>query len=69
MSAIIEEPDGAFPEPVKVLITTHEKMDTLDALGPLEVFMQALHDKNNEGMVKLWYFADTKCHSNNIGRV
>lgn len=42
MSAIIEE-DG-YNEPVKVLITMHEGMDTMDAVGPLEVFSTALHN-------------------------
>jgi hypothetical protein len=49
MSAIYEEPDGAT-EPVKVLITLHEGMDTMDVAGPLEVFSSALHDKKNPGM-------------------
>merc|ERR1712070_933754 len=44
MSAIVEEPDG-FYEPIKVLITLHEGMDTMDAIGPMEVFRQGLHDK------------------------
>ncbi|RMZ12481.1 hypothetical protein D0860_02965 [Hortaea werneckii] len=44
MSAIVEEPDG-FYEPIKVLITLHEGMDTMDAIGPMEVFSLALHDK------------------------
>ena len=48
MSAIVEEPDG-FYEPIKVLITLHEGMDTMDAIGPMEVFSMALHDKNNKG--------------------
>ena len=50
MSAIYEEPDGAN-EPVKVLITLHDGMDTLDVAGPLEVFSSALHDKKNPGML------------------
>lgn len=48
MSAIVEE-DG-HPEPVKVLITLHDGMDTMDAVGPLEVFSQALHEKKNKGV-------------------
>jgi putative intracellular protease/amidase len=44
MSAIVEEPDGYY-EPIKVLITMHEGMDTLDITGPLEVFNWAQHDK------------------------
>ncbi|KAK5137778.1 hypothetical protein LTR08_007350 [Meristemomyces frigidus] len=46
MSAIVEEPDGTW-EPLKVLITMHEGMDTMDAVGPLEVFSAARHEKNN----------------------
>lgn len=42
MSAIVEEPE--VNEPLKVLITLHEGMDTLDATGPLEVFSHAQHD-------------------------
>ena len=48
MSAIVEEPDGTW-EPLKVLITMHEGMDTMDAVGPLEVFSAAKHEKNNPG--------------------
>lgn len=48
MSAIYEEPDGNV-EPLKVLITMHEGMDTMDVVGPLEVFGQAQHDKKNPG--------------------
>ena len=48
MSAIVEEPDGTW-EPLKVLITMHEGMDTMDAVGPLEVFSVAQHEKNNPG--------------------
>ena len=47
MSAIVEEGDNVF-EPVKVLIAMHEGMDTLDAMGPLEVFSWAQHDKSDE---------------------
>jgi len=46
MSAIVEEPEG-FNEPLSVLITMHEGMDSMDAIGPLEVFSTALHDKKN----------------------
>lgn len=49
MSAIYEEPDSAT-EPVKVLITLHEGMTALDAVGPLEVFFRAQHDPKNPGM-------------------
>jgi len=49
MSAIVEEgQDGAYPEPVKVLVAMFEGMDMLDALGPLEVFKWAQHDKGNK---------------------
>ena len=48
MSAIYEEPD-ATNEPVKVLITLHSGMDTLDAAGPLEVFSQAQHNAKDPG--------------------
>ncbi|KXL48659.1 hypothetical protein M433DRAFT_63052 [Acidomyces richmondensis BFW] len=49
MSAIVEEGhDGTYPEPVKVLVAMFEGMDMLDALGPLEVFSWAQHDKNNK---------------------
>lgn len=58
MSAIYEEPDSA-PEPVKVLITLHEGMDVMDAMGPLEVFSWAQHDKKNSGMLLL------VCHGRN----
>lgn len=44
----MEEPDG-FYEPIKVLITLHEGMDTMDAIGPMEVFSLALHDKKVKG--------------------
>ncbi|SMR57319.1 unnamed protein product [Zymoseptoria tritici ST99CH_1E4] len=46
MSAITEEPEGVF-EPLKVLITLHDNMDTMDAVGPLEVFSWAQHDAKN----------------------
>jgi len=46
MSAIVEEPEG-FNEPLKVLITMHYGMDTMDAVGPLEIFSTALHEKGN----------------------
>ncbi|KAF2769785.1 class I glutamine amidotransferase-like protein [Teratosphaeria nubilosa] len=48
MSAIVEEVDGQFPSPVNVLIATFDKFDTLDAIGPLEVFHWAQHEKHNE---------------------
>ena len=48
MSAIVEEPDGQY-EPLKVLITMHDGMDTMDLVGPLEVFGWAQHDKKNPG--------------------
>jgi len=48
MSAIVEEPEG-FHEPLKVLITMHEGMDSMDVIGPLEVFSTAQHDKDNTG--------------------
>lgn len=51
MSAIVEEPEG-FNEPLKVLITMHEGMDTMDAVGPLEVFSTALHEKGNPGKAR-----------------
>lgn len=47
MSAIIEE-DG-HNEPVKVLITMHEGMDAMDAIGPLEVFTSAQHNAKDPG--------------------
>ena len=50
MSAIYEEPGDAH-EPVKVLITLHEGMDAMDAVGPLEVFTWAQHDAKNPGML------------------
>ncbi|KAK4539370.1 hypothetical protein LTR36_011000 [Oleoguttula mirabilis] len=46
MSAITEEPEGQH-EPIKVLITMHEGMDSMDAIGPLEVFGAAQHEKKN----------------------
>ncbi|KAK4623053.1 Isonitrile hydratase-like protein xanA [Fulvia fulva] len=46
MSAITEEPEG-YVEPLKVLITMHDKCDTLDVTGPLEVFSSAQHDPKN----------------------
>lgn len=51
MSAIYEEPDSAN-EPVKVLITLHEGMDAMDAVGALEVFTWAQHEKKNPGKMK-----------------
>ena len=53
MSAIYEEPDGSN-EPVKVLITLNDGMDTMDAVGPLEVFSWAQHDKKNPGIACLF---------------
>jgi len=44
MSAIVEE--GPV-EPVKVLITLFEGMDSLDVIGPLEVLSTAQHDKKD----------------------
>ena len=49
MSAIYEEPDSVM-EPVKVLITLHEGLTAMDAVGPLEVFSRAQHDQKNAGM-------------------
>ena len=49
MSAIYEEPAGGH-EPLKVLITLHEGMDSMDYIGPLEVLTWARHDKKNPGM-------------------
>lgn len=46
MSAIVEEPEGHM-EPLKVLITLHEGMDTMDVVGPLEVLSWAQHDPKN----------------------
>jgi len=46
MSAIVEEPEG-FHEPLKVLITMHEGMDSMDVIGPLEVFSTAQHEASN----------------------
>jgi hypothetical protein len=34
---------------LKVLITMHPGMDTLDFAGPLEALSQARHDKNDKG--------------------
>ncbi|KAK5682964.1 hypothetical protein LTS10_004492 [Elasticomyces elasticus] len=62
MSAIIEE-DGSGYEPVKVLIAMHEGMDTMDVVGPLEVFSQAQHDmKNPEFKAFRVIFAGTTEH-------
>ena len=47
MSAIVE--DDGHPEPVKVLIALHDGFDTMDAVGPLEVFSAAQHDKKDAG--------------------
>ena len=49
MSAIYE--DDSSPEPVKVLITLHEGMDSMDVVGPLEVFSCAQHDKKDKGLL------------------
>ncbi|KAH9831050.1 DJ-1/PfpI [Teratosphaeria destructans] len=57
MSAIVEEVDGQFPSPVNVLIATYDKFDTLDALGPLEVFHWAQHEKNNKADSKAFNIA------------
>jgi len=46
MSAIVEEPEG-YNEPLKVLITLHDDMDSMDAIGPLEVFSTAQHNAKN----------------------
>lgn len=50
MSAIYEEPDSAA-EPVKVLITLHEGMTAMDAIGPLEVFTRAQHNPKDPGVL------------------
>ncbi|KAF2860044.1 class I glutamine amidotransferase-like protein [Piedraia hortae CBS 480.64] len=47
MSAIVEEGHESAPETVKVLVAAFDGMDMLDATGPMEVFSNALHDKNN----------------------
>ena len=54
MSAIYEEPD-ASNEPVKVLITLHNGMDTMDVAGPLEVFSQAQHNAKDPGKHFIWF--------------
>lgn len=46
MSAITDEPEGHV-EPLKVLITMHDGMDSMDVIGPLEVFSWAQHDPHN----------------------
>lgn len=48
MSAIVEEPEG-YNEPLKVLITLHDDMDSMDAIGPLEVFTGAQHNPKSTG--------------------
>jgi len=48
MSAIYEESEGGH-EPLKVLITLHEGMDSMDYIGPLEVLTWARHEKKNPG--------------------
>ena len=58
MSAIVEEPEG-YIEPLKVLITLHDNMDSMDAIGPLEVFAQAQHDPKNPGIIITIY--STRC--------
>lgn len=47
MSAVIDDHEGI--EPLKVLITLHDGMDAMDAIGPLEVFSWAQHDPQNAG--------------------
>ncbi|CZT21979.1 uncharacterized protein RCC_07848 [Ramularia collo-cygni] len=46
MSAITDELDEHV-EPLKVLITLHDGMDSMDVIGPLEVFSSAQHDPQN----------------------
>ncbi|WPG98520.1 Hypothetical protein R9X50_00131100 [Acrodontium crateriforme] len=50
MSAIYEEADSDFdvPEPIKVLIALFDGMDVMDAIGPLEAFSHALHQKGKK---------------------
>ena len=49
MSAIVEEPDGVTPEPIKVLIAVQDEFDLCDLAGPMEVFSWAQHDKRDAG--------------------
>lgn len=52
MSAITDELDEHV-EPLKVLITLHDGMDSLDAIAPMEVFSWAQHDPQNAGKCQI----------------
>lgn len=54
MSAITDEPEGHV-EPLKVLITMHDGMDSMDVIGPLEVFSWAQHDSHNAGKYQVLF--------------
>ena len=58
MSAIAE--DGA--QPLRVLITLHEGMDSMDAVGPLEVFANAQHEKNKPGKLRSLSLLSSRSH-------
>jgi hypothetical protein len=45
MSAIVEESDT----PLNVLVCLYDGMDSMDAIGPLEVFSTAQHDAKTPG--------------------
>lgn len=62
MSAITDEPEGVV-EPLKVLITLHDGMDSMDAIGPLSVFGWAQHDPQNAGKYQVFRCPD---HSNTL---
>lgn len=54
MSAITDELDEHV-EPLKVLITLYDGMDSLDVVAPLEVFGLAQHDPQNESKYQVQF--------------
>jgi transcriptional regulator GlxA family with amidase domain len=53
MSAVQDARD--VNEPLQVLFPLHDDFDTLDFVGPMEMFSNALHDQKNKGMKLNWY--------------
>lgn len=47
MSAVQDPRD--INEPLQVLFPLHDAFDTLDFVGPMEMFSHALHDQKNKG--------------------
>lgn len=54
MSAI-DDSNGAREDPIQVLISMHQGMDTLDFAGPLEVLSHARHNIKDPSRSPDWY--------------